>query len=245
FKCYYFQMALDPEVSKFYCVRLGSQVFRFTRLPMGAKMSVTVAQTLTNHLVSLCEGVDVIFCDTYIDNVLFVCRDMSAVRRVQERFKDVCARYGVTIGTEQAGSRVEHRGLVLDFTHRRVRLKESFVRKVCEVHIPTAVTVRKLQKIVGRAVYASAVMDKPLAALFHTFKFLARNRNHTGRLRLWSAVHKELMLIRQWVAENEWVCPRVGIMPGPIIVTDAEGANGKLGWVIVRPRSAHILVGSE
>jgi len=244
FRCYYFQMALDPEVSKYYCVRLGSRVFRFTRLPMGAKMSVTVAQTLTNHLVSLCVGEDVLFCDTYIDNVLFVCRDMSAVDRIREKFRQICVRYRVTIGSEQAGSRVEHRGLVLDYAERRVRLKESFIEKVCAAEIPSTMTLRQLQKIVGRAVYAAAVMDQSLASLFHTFKFLARYRNRSGRLRLWNAVLDELRHVRQWVSRNEWVRPRVGGAPGPILVTDAEGTNGVLGWVIVRPTSAHVLVGS-
>jgi hypothetical protein len=49
-KCYYYQLPLSEEVRNHFGIQLGNEVFRLTRLPIGACISVFVANTISRYM---------------------------------------------------------------------------------------------------------------------------------------------------------------------------------------------------
>ncbi|PJF33034.1 MAG: hypothetical protein CUN57_03195, partial [Phototrophicales bacterium] len=113
-------------------------------------------------------GQNVLAIDVYIDNLLVLCPDYEAAKACSTQFFDICDHYGVIIGEHEVGAVVSHRGITLDFHNHRVRLKESFVQKVIRQSSSVNVmTIKALQKRLGRVVYGLSVLGERLTCLFH------------------------------------------------------------------------------
>ncbi len=187
-RCFYYQLPLHERVWSFFTVAVGGQSYMFTRLPMGFKWAVAIAQTITLFLSLGLVGVTI---DVYIDNMLIV-GDETSVRAAVAIVLARCRAYNVSVGSVEMGTTVTHRGVVLDFLNKTVMLKESFRTKLerrvavlggvlaLSSSSPPQAKWAQWLSLFSSVTYAACVLAFPLAGLFHTYKWWARHVSCPG-----------------------------------------------------------------
>ena len=233
-KACFYQFVLKPQVRKYFSVAILNEVLQPTRLPMGFKWSVVMAQALLKHFVGEL-GLSMTCCDCYVDNVLVV-GPMAKVRKLAERLCGLFSDAGVTVGDRAEGATVEHRGMSLDFENKTVALKAAFVEKLRRRVESSRGTWGETRSIIGSVVYACQVLHVPLASLFHVFKFWARNiRTGTREVReMWEVSKAEMRTALDIIFANAPVpVMRARDEAFDFIVTDASTSEQLIAGIYV------------
>lgn len=229
FKCYYFQFVLAEEVSRYFCFCVEGKFYRLRRLPMGFKHAVVIAQTFTKFLIrSILSNENA--NDIYIDNILLV-GNAKTIPPMVNSLKEMCAKYQVTIGEVQTGSKIVHRGMIFDFEKKTVQLSQSFVDKFNHRCATTTSTWGQWRSLIGMMIHGTCMLGEPLAQFFHVLKFLGKHvKTHPGQIiQLWHGAKNEWALACRMISTNNpHEVTRVidqDTTIGAIIITDAALAT--------------------
>jgi hypothetical protein len=118
---------------------------------MGFKQAVTIAQLLINYA---CKKAGILNdeADTYVDNILIVGKDEFDGMEKLKKLCSVLTSMGITIGDVTTGRVVEHRGMVMDFETKSVKLKQSFVEKIKQ-RLQSPTTWGDYRSLIGMVVH--------------------------------------------------------------------------------------------
>ena len=233
-KCCYYQYTLAKAVRKFFAVRNGSKVYQPTRLSMGFKWAVLMANAALKHWCAVV-GISTLKSDVYVDNVFVVGKKDVVVPQI-ERLIDVLEEHGYTVGAVSHGTQVEHRGMTLDMTAKTVQLKQGFVEKVFRRWSSFSFRWSETRSLIGMLVYGLQVLRVPLGTLYHVFKFWARNvaTEPATKVPWWEAVRVQLTAAMRLVYANvPVVIPRDLVEPREFIVADACTTTGVIAAILV------------
>jgi len=89
------QFGLSTSVSKFFCVRHGTQLYSFKTLPMGFKKSCLVAQLTAQELLKF--HTPGVFKVAYIDNFMFSADTIPELLKAVKQFRERCKLVGVIL----------------------------------------------------------------------------------------------------------------------------------------------------
>jgi hypothetical protein len=162
-KCYFYQIPLSEAVQAYFGVQVGTQFFTLTRLPMGATISVFVANALASTIHR--EAVGSAPKITYLDNLISAGNHTRDLERVAQQV-------GATFGSYEVGKTMDVLGINVDVTRKRVKLSEKFMTKhtplLREVLSTTAPqwSNAKLWKVLGIIFRFVEVSRRPLADSF-------------------------------------------------------------------------------
>ena len=233
-KCCYFQYGLQKAVRKFFAIRNGSKVYQPTRLSMGFKWAVVLANAALKHWGAEA-GVKMHKADFYVDNVFLVGVKAEVLPQLQ-KLVDILETNGYTVGAVNHGTRVEHRGMLLDMTAKTVQLKSAFVEKAFRRWSTCAFRWNETRSLIGMLVYGLQVLREPLGTLYHVFKFWARNveTEPATKVKWWEAVREQLTIAMRLVhANGPVVIPLDLDEPRDFIVADACTTTGVIAAILV------------
>ncbi|CUF22587.1 unnamed protein product [Bodo saltans] len=151
-KCYYYQLPLDEAVRNFFGIKIGKRVFRLTRLPMGATISVYVAHTISSymHRQLLPRNTP---CMTYIDNWY------SKGNNVNHYDKCIAK-----LSENTAGTKMTILGVDVDTTEKTIRLGSKYARHVpfLRAAMDRELTHTEMWKVLGVVMRFVLVAARPL-----------------------------------------------------------------------------------
>jgi hypothetical protein len=243
-KAFYYQIPMAECVRDYFAIRVGDKFYRPTRLPMGFKWSVFIAQLITAEVV---KRVRVLHSDVYVDNVLCILKTESEAKKVKDTILRVCADMGITVGDIQVGRKLIHRGMELDFEHKSVRIAERFTTKLKERALRSSGSWGEVRSLISMVVYGMQILRIPLGRIFHVFKFWGRNALTDPRkcVAMWSAAQKEFQENYQMLIQNTAVlCVGLEENNGPFLITDAT-MTSIAGVVIYRGEVLSYSQGTE
>ncbi len=232
FKAYYYQFALDRTVQRYFTVWTNSGHLVPTRLPMGFSWAVDIAQEMSRYL---CRGIGGIV-DIYIDNILIIAGSEAEGEIKLATLLKECGRCGVTVGTILKGEVVEHRGMMLNFKNKSVRLKEGFVEKLRTRFDSCEWTWGQVRSLIGMCTYSYDVWGIPMGRLYDVFKFWSRYTYEEPDkvLNVWKSVREIFEgCVKQ--ASREALVKEVYPRENIIVVTDASWQEGwgTLGGMLI------------
>ena len=173
FKCYFYQFPIIDNIRKYFTVASNGRRIQPTRLPMGFKWAVNIAQIMTKFLVYEAFG-NTNNTDIYIDNIFCVCKDQWEGKEKLNKFLLVCKKYGITVGDISEGEEVIHRGMVLNLKEKSVCLKNSFVEKFKRRLENQSGKWAEIRSLLGMIIYGFTVFSFSYGNLFHIFKLWAK-----------------------------------------------------------------------
>lgn len=237
-KAWYFQFMLSPKVRKYFQYKVESQLFQFTRLPMGFKNAGSIAHQTALYLAIIsCAGLDIQF-DVYVDNIIFFANDATIIAEALKRFKAHCNYYNCVVGeVSEISPTITYRGIQLDFTHKTIQLGTKFRNKFLHRMSILSGSWGQYRSIIGMLIAGYMALNIPLAEIYYSLKFLARNvHTHEGtKIQPWAAVEDELKRATKLFTAN---LPRP-VTPNPddqvVVITDACGENTTGAAIIVTP----------
>ena len=186
FSAFFDAFQLSKEVQMLHCFRSEGEIFCLTRLPMGQRQSVEVAQGATSLLLAFPTPGCV--TQSYIDNVRFVgtrkavvaaaCTFVKRCNSANLRINDIDQRSSdlATILNGLAKQEDAWLGLVHDLKHKRVRVGEKSISKLAAVvkELRGTTPAYTVAAFFGLLLFGSSVLRCNVAAHFPTMKFLRR-----------------------------------------------------------------------
>jgi hypothetical protein len=133
FASWYDQLALAPEVRKYFGLRIFGEDYVLNCLPMGFRASCNVAQAVTWMLVDFIGKYgDAVHVDTCIDNVRFTADDPTVLREVGREFVRRCEYVGATLNPYSLDPVQEYEYLGVRYSHvqKTRQLSDKSVRKL-------------------------------------------------------------------------------------------------------------------
>jgi hypothetical protein len=180
-KASFFQLALAPDVRRFFCFVVGGRVFRMARLPMGASHAPAVMHAVLGALSNFTAHCRF---DRYIDNIRFhgARDDVAAALKI---FRHRCEEAGATIKDEPLCHTPHEVGefLGLRYSYRLgwTQLPPAFVLRlrakadaVLAEHPQPPSTVADVLSLFGLLVFASRAQRLPLGEHFWAIAFARR-----------------------------------------------------------------------
>jgi hypothetical protein len=244
FAAWFDQFELAQPIQTRMCFRSGGKSWALTRMPMGQRHAVAVAQNATNVLLSfpLPDGVSTQSC---IDNVRFV-GPKEGVVKAADIFVQRCRLVGVTInelpdGADDAslGSLVHQRGDWLgaeyDYALGTQRVASKSMKKLALSWARRADwTHRQYAAHMGLLFFTASVLRSPLASFYEAIKQLRlRSAALTRDDSLWSQPvtmsQGELESLTRWTnhaGANAWTKCTTTAPVHRYLITDASG----WGW---------------
>jgi hypothetical protein len=170
---------------------LGGAPFYLRTIPTGSVLSPILAQTLLSAIAVTAVGddKDVLF-DAMIDNVRFVSDDIDALRRIWNRFRDICEDVGITVGDKTLPTPASYDHLGMHVTAKRhvrltVKVAKKLIKSARTVTESTQVTWREVQSAFGRLVFALTTVGICLGQAYYVLKFIRRrSRKQLGQAEL-------------------------------------------------------------
>lgn len=174
FTSYYFQFEMDEKIRDYFSFTMDGETFyRFTRLPMGYKMAVEVAQETSMFLVGRQKST--IFVDVYIDNILLL-GQREEVREAMEILKRKCETWKVTIGEWEEGRVVTHRGMKIDLNDKTASLSEKMKGKIrIDGTKGSKLQWRNWEARIARLIYATRALGVHRCRYQEIFHWYANN----------------------------------------------------------------------
>jgi hypothetical protein len=202
FKAFYYQIPLDPRVRKFFTFCCGGRYYQMTRLPMGFKWAVVIAQAVSKHIMGMVRDAQTVRGqDVYIDN-LFVCGNTKECRDAEEHLQRICRTMGVTIGGTERGRMVTHRGMVFDLERQHISLSEGFLVKFERRWRCNGGSWGEWRSLLGSIIYAMMVLRMSLGSIYYALKFWARHALEQPKTKiiLWTKAKAQLEEARSKMA---------------------------------------------
>jgi hypothetical protein len=174
---FYDQVPLGEQAREFMCFTKDGITYRLTRLPMGQRHSVQIAQAMAECLVdfALPQGV---MAQAYVDNIRFVADDKEALRKALGILRLRCEAVGITMNEDltKADDIISHEGefLGLHFNYQRktVRVGKKTIAKLkATSEEMDRWTYRNYLGHMGLLFYGSAPLRIDLARRFYAIKF--------------------------------------------------------------------------
>jgi len=168
----YHQCELAPAVREYYCFRVGEQYYRMTRMPMGEVPSPGIMQGIVSAIATEAARGTGVIARAYIDNVRFM-GSQEAVCLAASRFRDVCARCGVTLNAEpyntphQTGPFL---GIEFDYKARTVAIGPRLRAKLEAANLHTC-TNDDLCTTFGALYHASRILRINMAEFYFCMKY--------------------------------------------------------------------------
>jgi hypothetical protein len=244
FAAYFDQFPLNEAIRRRMCFRSGGKVWAVTRMPMGQRHAVAVAQCATNVLLSFTHppGVSSQSC---IDNVRFV-GPREGVLAAAREFVSRCRQASITINelpTAEADAdlaRLIHQrgdwlGAEYDYAAGRQRVAEKSVKKLsASWEGRQAWTHRAYAAHMGLLFFFASVLHSPLASYFEALKQMrARSAKLTMDDGLWTLPVElgasEVEALQRWTEHalaNAWTRCDSSEPVTRYLITDASG----WGW---------------
>jgi hypothetical protein len=228
-----------------------------TGIPMGWAWAPVVAQSVTDILVRRVlaalsgRGLAVVASCSYVDNIVLALPEESEPDSVLAVVREVCASAGAVIkpSSIEMGSTVDWRGLTLDVSRRRLRLKPAFVEKLrTAVERARAHSARptlswsEMIPLLSCVIYATYAVGKPLASIVNVMRWVVRlsstcarvtspeSLNALMRISLtppagaWAEIEASVASSEEWYE----VCEQVEDAPAAFGQSDAAGSETAL-----------------
>ena len=208
FAAYYYQFRLTHAVRKYFAFRTKNGWFQPTVLPMGFTHAVPIAQATSKFLVDETNGrCDVsVATDIYIDN-LIVIGSKHNVEQWLMTLREVLDEANVMTSEDTGPMTVAtYRGMELDFTNKRVRLTEKFVKKFMDTIPQNKDHWQSWRSTIGKTIYATQAGARGLATIVTLMQFGARH-THTFPLKkveLWESCAIEWKSTVRIVNTRSW-----------------------------------------
>jgi hypothetical protein len=128
-------------------------------------------------------GVNIVASCVYIDNMIVALQDQADTEPILTIMKEVCANAGAVIkpSSIETGTSVDWRGLTLDATEHRYRLKDAFVNKIRaawneakEVRGHPRLSWSAAIPLLSCIIYATYARDYPLGTIVSTMRWVVR-----------------------------------------------------------------------
>ena len=245
FAAFFDQFEIAATIQRRMCFRSGGRVWALTRMPMGQRHAVAVAQCATDKLLSFAypAGVTAQSC---IDNVRFVGSRLGVIEAARI-FVDRCRKVGATLNelsaqddVKTALERLVHQegdwlGAVYDYKTAKQKVAVKSVDKLrLSWNRRQRWTHRQYAAHMGLLFFCASVLRMPLAGYFEALKQLRRRSSDlAANEELWEqpveVAPGEWDALSRWTAtalKNEWVPCDNGAKASKFIITDASG----WGW---------------
>jgi hypothetical protein len=242
-QCFFYQIPLSPEIQNFFGVTIGKRKFLLQRLPMGACISVFVAQQISESIHNIAwsasGNVSSSSSVTYIDNWIGTGDMVSAYQEAAEHVGAILKENTVA---------KSHDVLGLEITAgESIRISQRIIRHtqfVNEFEAGTTHPLRCILRGVGIALRGAEIARRPLADSFflmHAIRRVARSIsgqevvNLDASQSLSPREHSELMLLlretlaRPVIPLETWI--RQDMRKEDVLFTDATPTS--LGYVLV------------
>ena len=221
-KCFFYQIALHPDVQDFFTFEVNGIHYAFNRLPMGFTWSVVITIAITRYLASGLPGAT--FVDTYVDNTLIVGLTKADVLRALNELLRRAKTYNVTVGEVTHGHTVTHRGMELDFLNKTVRATSSAVTKLLDRNARNVGTWGHWRSLISSVFNIMAIYGTPLGTFPHLAKYLSKHALTDPRTPVspWDQFLHEWDSAIDMIRRNTPVHPRRPSLAGPIVITDAR-----------------------
>jgi len=152
FRSFYYQILLEPQVRKFFGVKINGEYYQMTVLPQGASMSVLIAQTISTAIARLWQAQTTL---VYIDNIYLLNRS-NATKSLEIPFE---------IGFEEeynTESTVKILGMIINLKEETIDVDQR-VRNVMETRCRlNNWTVRDVLSAFGTLLYTARVLHIPM-----------------------------------------------------------------------------------
>jgi hypothetical protein len=217
-KTSFFQVLLPEHVRNAFVYRApGGSLWRFTRLPMGYKLSVDIMQNImesikTELLRQLPQLADAII-DIYVDNILIAHDNLALLTLARSTLAAIAQTASVTIGEMAVSPDVIHRGVSLAQT--TITLKPTFCAKL-KRHIAVALSTSRLRQqqflsLSGELTYADAILQAtPVRMFYHLYHQITVSQS-TPKVIIAPATKAELRSVLQWIDAqvplHDWYFP--------------------------------------
>ena len=237
-KCFYYQFLLHPSVRRYFAIEIDGVFYQPTRLPMGFKASVSIAQAFIKSMVRL-SGVPLGDTDIYIDNIMVIADTEEECRRRLDLIHGTLLRAGVVVGDiQQPARQVVHRGMKLDMEAKTASIKPEFIQKLEERIVMQQGIWGHTRSLIGMMTYALQVLDVPLGSIFHVFKYWARNveTNVKKKVTMWAEAATEWETAMQIIRRNTPTRVQETVPVSTFVITDASIAGGisQIGGIIIQ-----------
>eukprot|EP01060_Flectonema_neradi_P003830 TRINITY_DN124_c0_g1_i11.p1 TRINITY_DN124_c0_g1~~TRINITY_DN124_c0_g1_i11.p1 ORF type:complete len:832 (-),score=25.40 TRINITY_DN124_c0_g1_i11:464-2959(-) len=168
FQSYYFQIPLAEAVRNLFVFRIGSNLLRMKRAPMGYKCAPAVGQHIAEVLAAAAVRFLSVGTLVWMDNVVFTASSRDVLFVVCSRFRSLCQRFRIVIGDyDEPSQALTAFGIDWDMQNRRFRCKTSWTEKVYSAvdYIDRPVPKRFLWKVCGTLVWRHHALGLPLRFL--------------------------------------------------------------------------------
>ena len=241
-KCWFYQFPIDKTLGRLCGIQFQSRTYRMTRLPMGLKHAVVIAQSVLRCLADT--GVPGVTASMYIDNVMFAGNRRQQVDKAREIFIQRCQQVGATIGDmgHPASTAVEFRGLKLDLGKKTVSMGSKFIQKLANrintLQMPkVACSVAAWETIVGMETYTLCALRRPLGLNHCTYKWMAMAQSKGGLFsKPPAAAWRELRKIHEIAHSTTEV--QFDWQQQERLYTDASRTATRAGWGAMRVKPA-------
>jgi hypothetical protein len=244
FAAWFDQFELAQPIQFRMCFRSGGKAWALTRMPMGQRHAVAVAQGATNVLLSfpLPTGVSTQSC---IDNVRFV-GPREGVIQAATKFVGRCRAVGITINelpdaaNDDTIRKLVHQrgdwlGAEYDYTSGRQRVAaKSMTKLAASWGRRTEWTHRQYAAHMGLLFFTASVLRSPLASFYEAIKQLrlrsaALSRDDSLWTKPVEMAPGELESLTRWTdhaSANAWTACLTTTATHRYLITDASG----WGW---------------
>ena len=215
-KCFYYQIPLLPQVRRYFGVRIGSKTFQLKKLPMGASISVYVAQKIAEAMIRS-ERNSIV----YIDN--FLC--------IGDAITHTAAKARATLGmTERTEDTLEYLGLEVSLAKGTLRLNQKFGSTHSErlrLLNNKQIALLDIWRLLGAALRFTHVMRIPLALHVNILRLARRTMERVVNGEPWSTettlIEEEATDLRELLLEA---------VQRPTRSFEATGSTTATPWVI-------------
>ena len=219
FKAFFDQILLSLDVSRMMCFQCNQKWYRCTRLPMGQRQAVFVAQTIAS-IIAYVPGHNV-DTNVYVDNIRVAGETREEVAAAMKEILERAIRASVTVnelGEKQevtdeivngmVKTREEWLGRDYDFEEKTVKVGTKTIEKVKAMRGLKKWTWQNVAAIYGLLFYCNSVTKESLASKYSALRFhsrmMARDDIHWSQeAEIWTTARDQLAEWMDEVVENK------------------------------------------
>ena len=190
-KAMYYQIPLAKAIRKHFLIMgCDGNHYQWTRLPMGFKWSVAIAQQLMCYLTRKIKAQ--VHIEVYIDNIMLVGSELAVTAAAKE-FIELCNTSDITLGEmTPVATHATYRGIHFNFADKSISISPTFIHKLRHRLEVTNGTWADTRALIGSLVYGLTVLGL-LNKAYHVLKFLAKNvsTSPVHKATMWAEAQKQ------------------------------------------------------
>jgi hypothetical protein len=182
----FYGLEIGDEARQYYRFRDSEgNLYEMCRMMMGHVLAAEIQHIITCVIAGHPNYVQPQFAsstqlDVWIDNVRYTGERAKVAAEVQ-RLRETANRVNAAMKVDNPASNYEFIGIAFDHAAHTVRLANKTAKKLPEGHVPAEMRADDIEGLVGRLIFASAVLQRPLINRWWTLKWARRIFNRLNR----------------------------------------------------------------